>query len=64
MNIFVGGSLRDVPRDPDLCPLFVAALGVAIVKQGHVLLNGCRSSLDREIAAAAHQWLMREGKNP
>jgi hypothetical protein len=64
MNIFVGGSFREVPRDPDLCPRFVTALGIAIVRQGHVLLNGCRSSLDHEIAAAAHEWLVSNGKNP
>ena len=45
MHIFVGGSLRDVPQDPDLCRQFVAALGTAIVRQGHVLLNGCRSEV-------------------
>ena len=33
MRIFVGGSLRDVPRDPDLCRQFVAALGTEIVRQ-------------------------------
>ena len=57
MRIFVGGSLRDVPRDPDVCHQFVAALGAEIVKQGHVLLNGCRSTLDQEIATAAQAWL-------
>jgi hypothetical protein len=64
MRVFVGGSLRDVPRDPDLCREFVAALGAEIVKQGHVLLNGCRSSLDQEIAAAAHRWLAGHSGNP
>ena len=64
MRIFVGGSLRDVPRDPDLCRQFVAALGTEIVRQGHVLLNGCRSSLDQAIATAANEWLVRHEKNP
>lgn len=64
MRIFVGGSLRDVPRDGDLCRQFVAALGTAIVRQGHVLLNGCRSSLDQEIATAAQEWLARNARNP
>lgn len=64
MRIFVGGSLRDVPRDPDLCGEFVAALGTEIVRQGHVLLNGCRSSLDQEIATAAHEWLASNTGNP
>ena len=63
MRIFVGGSLRDVARDPELCREFVQALGVEIVKQNHVLLNGCRSSLDQEIAAAANEWLVHNAGN-
>lgn len=63
MRIFVGGSLRDVPRDSDVCSQFVAALGAEIVRQGHVLLNGCRSSLDFEIATAAQDWLELNGVN-
>ena len=63
MRIFVGGSLRDVPRESDSCREFVVALGAEIVKQGHVLLNGCRSSLDQEIAAAAHAWLAENSGN-
>ena len=64
MRIFAGGSLRDVPRDADLCRQFVAALGAQIVKHGHVLLNGCRSSLDQEIAIAAHEWLAHNAGDP
>jgi hypothetical protein len=64
MNIFVGGSLREVSREPDVCREFVAALGTAIMKEGHVLLNGCRSSLDKEIATAAHEWLVSNKGNP
>ena len=64
MRILVGGSLKEVPRDPDLCREFVAALGREIVKRGHVLLNGCRSCLDNEIAVAAQEWLKRNGGNP
>ena len=63
MRIFVGGSLRDVPQDSDLCRQFVAELGTEIVRQGHVLLNGCRSSLDQEIATAAQEWLKSNGVN-
>jgi hypothetical protein len=64
MQIYVGGSLREVPQDADLCRSFVAALGAAVVSRGHVLLNGCRSSLDREIATAAQQWLTDNKGNP
>jgi hypothetical protein len=64
MHIYVGGSLRDVPQDPELCRKFVAALGAAVVSRGHVLLNGCRSSLDQEIATAAQAWLSGNKGNP
>ena len=64
MRILVGGSLKEVPRDPELCREFVAVLGREIVKRGHVLLNGCRSSVDKEIAVAAQEWLVRNGGNP
>lgn len=64
MDIFVGGSLREVPRDEELCREFVEKLGVEIVKQGHVLLNGCRGSLDEAIAGAAHKWLIDNKIDP
>jgi predicted Rossmann-fold nucleotide-binding protein len=64
MRILVGGSLEDVPRDPELCREFVAALGREIVKRGHVLLNGCRGSVDKEVATAAQEWLGKNGGNP
>lgn len=63
MRIFVGGSLENVPRDKDLCYKFVLALGHKIVEQGHTLLNGCRSSLDLEIARAAQEWLDHTGQS-
>lgn len=63
MRIFVGGSLRDVPRDAEICREFVAALAREIVGQGHILLNGCRSSLDKEAATAANGCLLDHGKS-
>jgi hypothetical protein len=64
MRILVGGSLHNVPRDSELCREFVAALGREIVKQGHVLLNGCRGSVDKEIATAAQEWISGSGGDP
>jgi hypothetical protein len=64
MRIFVGGSLRLVPRDLPLCREFAVALGREIVQQGHVLLNGCRSLLDKEVAASAQEWLVSNGRDP
>lgn len=64
MRLLTGGSLKEVARDPALCEEFVAALGQEIVKQKHVLLHGCRGSLDRKIATAANEWLVSNGGNP
>ena len=58
MRIYVGGSIRNVPVDEELCRDFARALGVEIVKQGHHLLNGCRSAFDEEVAKGAHTWLL------
>jgi hypothetical protein len=64
MRIYVGGSLQNVPRDQELCREFVCTLGREIVKRGHVLLGGCRSSVDQELARAAHEWLTSNKGNP
>ena len=64
MRIFVGGSLRVVPRDLPQCREFATALGREIVELGHVVLNGCRSLLDTEVARSAHEWLVSNGGNP
>src|SRR5215831_559257 len=63
MRVFVAGSLRDV-ADADPCRQFVAALGRAVVQEGHILLNGCRNAVDKEIAEAAHQWLVENDRDP
>jgi hypothetical protein len=63
MRILVGGSLREVPREPELGREFVAALGREIVQQHHVLLNGCQGSVDKEVAIAAKAWLDSNGGN-
>ena len=59
MRIYVGGSLEHGPDDHDARKEFVGQLGVEIVRRDHVLLNGCRSSFDVEIARAAHEWLTK-----
>ncbi len=55
--------MREVPREPELCREFVAALGREIVRQHHVLLNGCQGSVDKEVAIAAKAWLDSNGGN-
>src|SRR5688572_17668722 len=64
MKIFVGGSLRNISKREDLCQLFVQRLGERIVEREHILLTGCRGSLDRTIAEAASQWLEKNGREP
>ena len=63
MRIYVGGSLRDVEQLEDF-RRFVAALGRSIVEQGHVLLNGCRNPLDKDLATAAQEWLVHNQRDP
>jgi hypothetical protein len=63
MNIFVGGSLKNVPLYGDLCERFVRQLGVRIVAREHTLLTGCRGSLDKAVAEAASGWLDENGRD-
>jgi hypothetical protein len=64
MRLLVAGSLRNVPRDPELCEQFATVLGRELAKQGHVLLHGCSGSLDQELATAANGWLVENGRDP
>jgi hypothetical protein len=64
MRILIGGSLKDISREAELCQQFAVALGSEVVKQGHTLLNGCRGSLDKAVATAAAEWLTTNGKDP
>jgi hypothetical protein len=57
MKILVVGSLRDVPRLGEICDNFVRRLGELIVDRNHILLTGCRGSLDEAIAESAHKHL-------
>ena len=57
MKILVVGSLRDVPFRADNCNKFVSRLGELIVERDYILLTGCRGSLDKAIAEAAHSRL-------
>ena len=63
MKIFVGGSLRNIAKHDDLCEQFVQRLGERIVEREHILLTGCRGSLDKMIAEAAGQWLKKNERD-
>lgn len=43
---------------------FAAALGRNIIGRGHILLGGCRTSLDAEVAEAANTAAIKEGLHP
>jgi len=64
MKIFVGGSLHNIEKNEEVCHQFVTRLGEAIVERGHILLNGCRGSLDQKIAESAAAWLEKNKRNP
>lgn len=53
MKILVVGSLNKVRSHADICGNFVARLGERIIERGHILLTGCRGSVDKTIAEAA-----------
>lgn len=43
---------------------FAAALAREVIRQGHALLNGCRTDIDAAAAAAAHEELQRAKAGP
>jgi hypothetical protein len=61
MKIFVGGSLQNVEAHADLCRSFVQRFGELIVEREHILLTGCRGSLDKAIAETVDQRLKGRG---
>ena len=63
MKIYVGGSLKDGPVDAELCKQFIERLGAKIAEHGHILLTGCRGSLDKAIAESANSWLEQNGQD-
>lgn len=55
-RILVAGGLWEEDENEQFCKarkLFAAALGREIITRGHVLLGGCRTTLDAQVAAAA-----------
>ena len=61
MKIFVGGSLENVPVHKELCQQFIQKMGALIVERDHILLTGCKGSLDRTIAESAGMYLESKG---
>jgi hypothetical protein len=53
--LIVGGLYTDEPDEQlrDARQQFAADLGKEIINRGHILLGGCRTTLDAEVASAA-----------
>ena len=64
MKIFVGGSLTNVPVNRELCKQLIQKLGEMIVERDHILLTGCKGSLDQTIAESAGAYLESKGLEP
>jgi hypothetical protein len=66
-KILVAGGLYDEDENEPLRNArkqFAAVLGEEIIKRGHVLLGGCRTALDAEVASAAEKASLERKLNP
>jgi len=66
LSILVAGGLdRDdrtaLSRPPEEIESFARTLGARIAQDGHVLLNGCRTTIDACVAEGAHDALLASG---
>src|SRR5205085_2950006 len=66
LNILVAGGFDPnapaaLDRSPDQVIAYARCLGEQIVKQGHNLLTGCQTELDKIVAEAADQFLAAQG---
>jgi hypothetical protein len=58
VNILVAGGFDpENGGEQEAVGEFCAALGAAVVERDHILLNGCRTELDKMIATAAYEKL-------
>jgi hypothetical protein len=66
-RILVAGGLYPEDQDPalrDALKLFASALGREIIARNHVLLGGCRTSLDAEVANSAAAAALEKKLDP
>ena len=66
-RILVAGGLWPEDNDERLREArkgFAAALGREIIARDHILLGGCRTNLDAEIATAAAEEALKRGREP
>jgi len=62
-RVLVAGGLHTDTLG-DARKLFAGALGKELIARGHVVLGGCRTALDAEVAIAAGAAAVAAGKNP
>src|SRR5579862_5988686 len=63
-KILVAGGVHAESENGDIRSRFAAALGRQIIQGGHILLGGCRTSLDSEVAKAAAEAAKIKGSDP
>lgn len=56
--LVIGGYLPNDEEKTEAIKTFGHCIGAEIIRQGHVLLNGCYSEFDRDVAEGAHGELM------
>ena len=64
--LIAGGLYEEAEQDPlhDARSLFATALGEEVIKRGHILLGGCRTALDAEVASGAEKAAQERKLNP
>ncbi|MDH3693525.1 MAG: hypothetical protein OER96_03010 [Gammaproteobacteria bacterium] len=57
--LIVGGYDAETEGDVETLREFAKNLGYEVIKQGHVLLNSCRTDFDTDVAHGAHEALLQ-----
>jgi hypothetical protein len=66
-KILVAGGLNEDGQSNQLngaLNQFVCSLGKEIISHGHILLGGCRTTLDAKVATSAHEEAIKRGLDP
>jgi hypothetical protein len=63
LNLLVVGGFDSESENADDINSFGKVLGSEIIRQGHVLVNSCRTEFDRIVAEGAHEEIERGGKD-
>ena len=63
LKLLVVGGFDSDDKNADDISAFANVLGAEVIRQGHLLLNSCRTEFDRMVAEGAHQRLAEEGED-